>query len=215
MFDMVPILYDSIILIARPTPLDMDLGLMIRPYRKEAWAFVGVIVFAILLFLTLPTVFINKFSDHTRYIHTNEFFLIMNCRYIHPIKDTFSKYRNFSFRLVNAVGWGFFLLLEIFYSGALTMFFSTELSLPFETITDVMRAYPDYKLITQTNNQVYFIYKVQDGDPDYVAFWERFQNYPDETIFKKTQDALLRMETERVVPLFQGGSLKGTLTFYL
>ena len=112
--------------------------------------------------------------------------------------------------MVNAIGWGAFLLLEVFYSGALTMFFSTELSLPFETILDVMRAYPDYKLITQTNNQVYFIYKVQDGDPDYVAFWDRFQNKPEETIFKKTQDALMRMETERVVPLFQGGSLKGT-----
>ena len=91
------------------------------------------------------------------------------------------------------------------------MFFSTELSLPFETIVDVMRAYPDYKLITQTNNQVYFIYKVDDGDPDYVEFWDRFINKPEETIFKKTQDALQRMETERVVPIFQGGSLKGVI----
>ena len=121
----------------------------------------------------------------------------------------------YSFRMINAIGWGAFLLLEVFYSGALTMFFSTELSLPFETILDVMRAYPDYKLITQTNNQVYFIYKVQDGDPDYVAFWDRFQNKPEETIFKKTQDALMRMETERVVPLFQGGSLKGTAIMIL
>ena len=116
----------------------------------------------------------------------------------------------YSVRLVNAIGWGTFLLLEVFYSGALTMFFSTELSLPFETIVDVMRAYPDYKLITQTNNQIYFIYKVEEGDPDYVAFWDRFLNNPEETIFKKTQEALQRMETERVVPIFQGGSLKGS-----
>ena len=75
---------------------------------------------------------------------------------------------------MNAIGWGTFLLLEVFYSGALTMFFSTELSLPFETIVDVMRAYPDYKLITQTNNQIYFIYKVEEGDPDYVAFGTDF-----------------------------------------
>jgi hypothetical protein len=115
----------------------------------------------------------------------------------------------YSTRIVTGVAWGTFLLFEVFYSGALTMFFSTELSLPFETMVDVMRAYPDYKLITQTNNQVYFIYNVEAGDPDYVAFWDRFQNNPEETIFKKTQEALLRMETERVVPLFQGGSLKG------
>ena len=89
------------------------------------------------------------------------------------------------------------------------MFFSTELSLPFETIVDVMRAYPDYKLITQTNNAVYFIYKVEEGDPDYVAFWDRYNNKKEETIFKKTTEALQRMETERVVPIFQGGSLKG------
>ena len=130
----------------------------------------------------------------------------------HNIDIDFKFQRNiiFSVRLVNAIGWGTFLLLEVFYSGALTMFFSTELSLPFETIVDVMRAYPDYKLITQTNNQIYFIYKVEEGDPDYVAFWDRYNNKKEETIFKKTTEALQRMETERVVPIFQGGSLKGT-----
>ena len=66
MFDMVPILYDSTILVARPTPLDMDLGLLIRPYRTEAWVLVWITVAIILGSLTIPSLFLPEFSKYTR-----------------------------------------------------------------------------------------------------------------------------------------------------
>ena len=66
MFDMVPILHDSTILIVRPTPLDMDLGLLIRPYRKDAWVFVAVVVVAIFGLLLIPFLFISEYSKYTR-----------------------------------------------------------------------------------------------------------------------------------------------------
>ena len=42
---------------------------------------------------------------------------------------------------------------------ALTMFFTSELGIPFNTIQDVMKAYPDYKLMMMTGNEVNFVYK--------------------------------------------------------
>ena len=57
------------------------------------------------------------------------------------------------------------------------------LTVPFESMRDVMRAYPDWKLQMMAGMQVFFIYKVQDGDPDYVKFWDRVLNMPDETTF--------------------------------
>ena len=66
MFDMIPILFDSTLMIARPTPLDMDFGLLIRPYRREAWVMVGVTVAVIFAFLILPGFLVPNFSTYTR-----------------------------------------------------------------------------------------------------------------------------------------------------
>ena len=93
-----------------------------------------------------------------------------------------------SLRFVRASGWYFMMLLEIYYSGALTMFFSTEVTAPFETIRQVMQAYPDWKLQCQMGMEVFFVYQAEDGDPDYVNFWERVQNAPDETVFESDSE---------------------------
>ncbi len=68
MFDMIPILFDTTILIARPTPLDMDFGLLIRPYRTEAWIMVGVTVASFLAFLIFPSFCMKNFSKYARYV---------------------------------------------------------------------------------------------------------------------------------------------------
>jgi len=39
--------------------------------------------------------------------------------------------------------------LENYYGGAMTMFFANEIRVPFESIRDVIRAYPDWMLIIQ------------------------------------------------------------------
>jgi len=37
--------------------------------------------------------------------------------------------------------------LESYYGGAMTMFFSSEISMPFEEIRDVIRAYPEWNFV--------------------------------------------------------------------
>ena len=88
MFDMIPILFDSTLMIARPTPLDMDFGLLIRPYRREAWIMVGVTVAAIFAFLIIPGFVLPKFSTYTRYayVFSNFCFTKTNCYYCRSLK---------------------------------------------------------------------------------------------------------------------------------
>ena len=44
----------------------------------------------------------------------------------------------------------FFVLLEAYYGGAMTMFFTSEITIPFKSLSDVMEAYPTWKLKTQS-----------------------------------------------------------------
>ena len=89
MFDMIPILFDSTLMIARPTPLDMDFGLLIRPYRSEAWVMVGVTVAVIFAFLILPGFLVPNFSTYTRYVESNFFSETVNTYF--STRSTFHK----------------------------------------------------------------------------------------------------------------------------
>ena len=88
------------------------------------------------------------------------------------------------------------------------MFFSTEIGVPFETMRQVMQAYPDWKLQLQMGMQVFFVYQVQDGDPDYVKFWDRIENLFEETVFEKWDEGIRRMREDFGVILFEQGRLK-------
>jgi len=116
-----------------------------------------------------------------------------------------------SLRTVRACGWYCMMLLEIYYSGALTMFFSTEITAPFETMRQVMRAYPDWKLQLQPGMQVHFIYQAEDGDPDYAKFWDRVNRLPEETFYalQEQTDGLQRMRDDFLVVLCEEASLRG------
>ena len=48
--------------------------------------------------------------------------------------------------LSSTSAWLFFVLLNAYYGGALTMFFTSEIPIPFNTIEQVMDAYPTWKL---------------------------------------------------------------------
>ena len=51
------------------------------------------------------------------------------------------------------------MLLNAFYGGALTMFFTSELSIPFNNIEEVMKAYPNFVLQMMAGDDVHFQYK--------------------------------------------------------
>ena len=63
------------------------------------------------------------------------------------------------YMITSTTGWFFFVLLNAFYGGALTMFFTSEISIPFNTIEDVMKAYPLWRLKMMDGNDVHFQYK--------------------------------------------------------
>ena len=63
------------------------------------------------------------------------------------------------YMIASTTGWIFFVLLNAYYSGALTMFFTTEIRVPFNSIEEVMNAYPDWKLKFMSGNDVFFQYK--------------------------------------------------------
>ena len=89
--------------------------------------------------------------------------------------------------------WMFFVVLEAYYEGALTMFFSSEFTVPFETQRDVIRAYPRYKLMMQDGNDIRFETLALQGDPDYADFWWRVENLPEETVFGTIDEGLDRI----------------------
>lgn len=80
--------------------------------------------------------------------------------------------------IASTTAWFFFLLLNAYYGGALTMFFTSEVSIPFNTIYDVMKAYPEWKLKMMNGDDVYFQYKALEGDVLYKEFYDRVKTNP-------------------------------------
>ena len=72
-----------------------------------------------------------------------------------------------------------------------------------------MQAYDDWKLMMRYGNDVYFIGKVDDGDPDYVAFWDRKNNLPDETVFNSVSEGVDLMLNNLIVIHLQEGTIRG------
>ena len=52
--------------------------------------------------------------------------------------------------------WFTFLFLHAFYVGALKMFFTTEVTIPFNDIRDVLKTFPSWNLIFADGNDIYF-----------------------------------------------------------
>ena len=61
-----------------------------------------------------------------------------------------------AFSIITTSGWFFFVLINAYYGGALTMFFVSEITLPFNTIRDALRAFPTWNFMYQAGNDAYF-----------------------------------------------------------
>ena len=179
MFDFASIVTDQTALGMTLKAKDIDYTLFTRPFRWEAWLLIGLAVITFLVSTLVPYLFAPKFGESN------------------------------SYRIILALASIFFMLIEIYYSGALTMFFSTAPVMPFETKKEVMRSYPTWKLMMRLGNDVYYVYKVQEGDPDYVAFWDRVKNEPNEAVFKSVDEGMEKVLNGFYVAQMQEGSIKG------
>ena len=79
------------------------------------------------------------------------------------------------------------------------MFFSTEVTTTFESITEVIRAYPKWKLKIRGGNERGFFEKAEEGDEDFIKFWDRVQNNPNDTVFYSIDKAVKNIEEKQIV----------------
>ena len=101
--------------------------------------------------------------------------------------------------IASTSAWYFFVLLNAFYGGALTMFFTSEITIPFNDIRDVIRSYPDWKLQILTGSDALYQPKALAGDPEYMAFWERVESDPEQSIYPNIEEGLKRLLEDQVV----------------
>ena len=112
-----------------PHAPEVDFGLFVRPFRNDAWAGIGVVFLISMVNILVPYAFLSYYE------HTDGYMMSSTCI------------------------WFFFLMINAYYGGALTMFFTSEFGIPFETIEDVMKEYPDFKLMMMEGWDVFFVYK--------------------------------------------------------
>ena len=121
-----------------PQHPEWDFGLFFRPFKTEAWYAISVIFAMILVIIIGPYVLISYYEQTE------------------------------AAKCVAFWSWFFFVLINAFYGGALTMFFTSEPKLPFSSIEDLMRAYPDWNLKMMDGNDVHFQYRaLVEKDPLY------------------------------------------------
>ena len=100
-----------------PQQPSVDTGLFIRPFTSASWRAIIGMTVLILATVLAPFFLLSYFEE------------------------------TLSYRVVTLSSWYFFVLLNAYYGGALTMFFTSDISIPFESLRQVMRAYPDWKLM--------------------------------------------------------------------
>ena len=168
------------------TYLGADTGLLMRPFRKETW-------FVILLMIILLMATTKLFNFELKI--TKKAF------------DFSGKIRNIAYISVSF----FFLLILAYYEGALIMFFSTDSEVVFDDIKDVISMYPQRKLLMREGYDIYYLSHVESGDKDYIEFWNRVQNQPKESVFSSLHDVFQRFPEGGVVI----HELEGALESYL
>ncbi len=82
-----------------------------------------------------------------------------------------------------ATGWTFFLLVQAFYAGALTMFFSSSTDIPFSSAREGLLLYPRWKMVLPTDERVLVDFLAKEArDPPFVEFYQRSEEPGQERI---------------------------------
>ena len=166
MFEFVHVMSDSNLVVMILKRPDVDYGIFIRPFRFYSWIAIG--SFLALLFAILAII---RF----------------------PLKERKMILSNRAFK---TVGWLFFLLLNVYYSGVLTMFFTTTPPVPFKSINEVMQAHPEWILKHQFGNEVHFMY---NSNPDYVSYWKRVLEDMDKYTCQDFEECMAEVKDDRTV----------------
>ena len=174
---------DQYLMALVPKSPEYDSTLFTRPFTTDAWWMIG-ITNILLIFSLIITWFVPRWKSEL-------------------------KTKNNSFRLVKSIIWLTYLLITIYYGGALKMFFTTEITIPFQSQKEVMLAYPEWKMRFRKGNEVLFYKKseVMD-DAIYDDYWERATNSPEEVKYNSIEEGINYLFEDQVVIHVSNGLLK-------
>ena len=172
------------ILMLIPQPPKVDFALFIRPFTANVWA----ILFSILLVLAF-TIALRLLVERKTSLHV-------------------------SFRIIHACVMVFVILVNAYYGGALTMFFSTEAKVSFKSLMDVLRD-PSWNIVIRNGCHVqvkglkilllffsgseswYYFLRDRYGDKEYVRLVDTLEERPEEIFYGDLGEAMKRMENGR------------------
>ena len=84
----------------------------------------------------------------------------------------------------------FFVMIRAYYGGTLTKFFTVTVPEPFESMRDVIKAYPNYNLLIRKGLEGHIYYKMKRGDVVFKEFWDRLMENPEDMTFSSEQEGL-------------------------
>ena len=112
-------------------------------------------------------------------------------------------------KILTFIWWLFFTLVYSYFCGVLTMFFATPAPILFETMRDVLQAYPDWKVVLLEGAEAGVIERAKGGDPDYISIWQQYKDISTETIFYSIENGLDLIENGQNVMLVDQNQLFG------
>ena len=126
LLDFIATTTDSTAVVLTPSAPEIDIGLFIRPFRNDAWVGAFIVIAITLIGIMIPYAYLSYYEYTDGY------------------------------KISTTSIWIFFLLVNAYYGGAMTMFFTTEVTIPFETMEDVLRAYPNFNLMMEAGMDVHY-----------------------------------------------------------
>ena len=179
LFDFVPFIKDGYLMAFVPKKSNTDYDLFTRAFVLDSWSYLLVISGAILLIIHLTTTFCITYED-------------MNW-----------------IKILTFTWWLFFTLVDSYYCGVLTMFFTAPAPVLFETMRDVTLAYPDWKVMLLGGSEGGVYERAKRGDPDYISIWQQHEDKTTETLFDSMDDGLDLIENGQNVMLVDQNQLFG------
>jgi hypothetical protein len=163
------------------TNMEIDFGLLVRPFSPESWLAI-VSLYAIITICIFITQYGIPYSEDTN-----------------------------SQQIIVTTLWYFFVVLSAFYGGAMTMFFTSSNDVDFQHVTDVIHAYPDWKLVIYSGSKAKFALKAE-YDKDYAEFWARVQASPHDSTYNSIEEGLSLIAEYKIVMQTSNNKIKAHLT---
>ena len=170
------------ILVWEPKNPEIDFGVFIRPITADSWVAIILTTCFTLSLIAFTSVCIPSIAENS----DGRKLMIISIQY-------------------------FFIFINAYYGGALTMFFTSSIRIPLDTLRDTLQAHPDWRLKFMAGGEIYFAVPALQGDPDYVAYWNYVQSNPEEASFPVIKDGLDELRQGQIVVLLDESMLKGYL----